>query len=155
MISIYFSCNSFDTVETDDYIINIPSVDKKIKTDANTDQYLAKGEKADYRIVVFKKSKTSFVDVNSCIAEELAFFIKGRKVEKIKSEKKNINGVDANIVSGIFYDETENNKKVFWQFAVFPSEFYYYIVRIYCDNTNYEKNFKTSSKIIESFTLKK
>lgn len=154
MISIYFSCNNFETVETDNYTIKIPEVEKRTEIGNGTDKYLSKRKKTSYSIIVFKKDKSSFVNENSCIAEELAYFIKGRKYEKIKSEKKNINGVDATIVNGVFYDDTQNNKKVFWNFAVFQSQYYYYVVRIYCDETNYEKNLKISSKIIESFSLK-
>jgi len=149
-----FSCNRFEKVETDDYVIKIPSVKMSELSQGDIDNYSFKGNKTNYSIVVLKKNKTSFVDVNKCIAEELAFFIKGRKTEKITTEEKEINGQKASIVSGVFYENNDSTKKVFWHFAVFQSQYYYYILRIYCNTSNLEKNKKVTSKIIESFKLK-
>ncbi len=145
-----FACGRMEKVQTDDYKLQIPAINENKEEEENSLSVDFTKKDAEYTTVVIKKDKSSFISLNDCIADELAYFIKNREYKDIVTETRQINGKKVTVISGIM---KENNVDYFWEFSVFETKYFYFIVRVYCNLTDSEKNKKVADRVINSFEI--
>jgi hypothetical protein len=152
---LFLACNNYDKYETDDYILKIPHIAYNIKPEKDSIQIFFKKHQTKISVCVIKKSRFEFTpqnELNDCLAKELSNFMLAKQTANIITRHTEINGYAAIEVSGT--NTLKNNEKYYWTFAIIPTKYFFYIIRLYSPMTNYSFNEYIHQKIINSFYLK-
>jgi len=145
-------CKRYRIIETDEYYFKFPetTIDNQ-SIGKDTTNILLDNNKEEYSVWVIRRNKNAFLSINDCVSKELNFFLAGKETKNLVTRNTQISGYNAVVINGV---NTYDDENYFWTFAVVPNDYYYYIIRVTSDKTDYSFNEFFNDKIIRSFYLK-
>ncbi len=152
IILFQFSCKQYTTIENDEYILKIPNFNiASSKQFADSTSLKIKHKNDKFSVWVIRKNKFEFLSLNDCVSKELAYYIESQDYSNITTKNTQIHGNDAIIISGVTKGDDYD---CYWSFAIIPTDYFYYIIRVSSHGRNMSFNEYYNSKIINSFILK-
>lgn len=153
LITVFsFGCKNYKVVETDEYYFNLPETNfEEQNIGLDTTNILIDNKHEEYSVWVIRRNKNAFLSINDCVSKELNFFLAGKNTYNLVTRNTQINGYNSVVINGVndYLDQT-----YFWSFAVVPSPYYYYIIRVSSNQIKSSFNEFYNDKIIKSFRLK-
>ncbi len=154
ILSVLFfaGCKKYTVIETDEYIFELPvsDIEKQQYSNKKTEIILDK-KNTDYTVWVIRKNKREYISIDECVSKELSFFLEAKETENLITKNTEINGIKSVVISGV---NLNKKQKCYWSFAVVPSGYYYYILRVISFETKFSFNEYYNNKIIRSFKVK-
>jgi len=146
------ACKRYTTIENDEYILKIPNFSiTSSKQYADSTSLKITHNNDEYSVWVIRKNKFEFLSLNDCVSKELAYYIESQDYSNITTKNTQINGKNAIIISGVTKTQDFD---CYWSFAIIPTDFFYYIIRVSSHGGKFTFNEYYNSEIINSFILK-
>lgn len=145
-------CKKYSNFETDEYFLKFPTTQSYLPEHTkDTTIVKLKLKKTQYNVSVITKNNIDYYTLNDCVSKELDCFLQGKNTKNIVTKETKINGSDATLINGV---NILNDTKIYWSFAVIPSDYKYYIIRVSSQESFLSFNEYFNQEIIYSFHLK-